>query len=444
MTSYYSVNKIYNLNIKQKPFIIEFIWSVILVYGSIQSLYDIYNDNSLLDKGYNQLSDILLKIYLSGTITDFYLCYKEYNTYFTKITITHHIFWIILSFIVLYNNLSIYGAYVYLIEIPCIPKCVFKFSPRLKNTLLFARTWIVFRIFYFFNLILFLQSQFYIKSKFMYNTITLWWFALGMHIYWGYKLIKKSELENNLFKNRDDYTNLEKRPIYRGFIQHVLIKYYIIHCICGEYLYYTYSDNTWNNLYYLFITFSLISNIYLSYYVHCYDILKIKKDCIINNISLELLWNIDEFIITLMIFSKNIFIDSLIDKNNYNTFYYIFIKNTYYFIFALSTIFIFFIKKNTIYDFTNINTYTTYYKLYHVIIITQWIYFYIYSINIIEKTYTYLITWFIITFGGLIYYTKFIHDMKNKYINQHDIFHYSLYIAYFYSMIIDSYNEIMN
>jgi hypothetical protein len=227
MSSYYSVNKIYNLNEKQKAHIVEFIWSVILVCGSIQSFYDIYKDNNLIDKGHSQLSDILLKIYLSGTITDFYLCYKEYNTYFTKITITHHMVWITLSFIALYNKLSIYGIYVYLIEVPCIPKCIFKFSPRLKNTLLFARTWVVFRIFYFFNLILFLRSQFYIKSNFMYNTISLWWCALGMHIFWGYKLIKKNEFEIN--KKSND--KIIKTLNYKKWLMYISNTYYITHCI---------------------------------------------------------------------------------------------------------------------------------------------------------------------------------------------------------------------
>lgn len=232
MTSYYSVNKIYNLNEKQKAHIVEFIWSVILVCGSIQSLYDIYNDNSILDKGYNQLSNILLKIYLSGTITDFYLCYKEYNTYFTKITITHHIVWITLSFIALYNKLSIYGIYVYLIEVPCILKCIFKLSPRVKNTLLFARTWVVFRIFYFFNLILFLRSQFYIKSKFMYKTIPLWYCALTMHIVWGYKLIKKCELENNKKSNNKIIkTIINKTLSYKKWLLYISNTYYITQCI---------------------------------------------------------------------------------------------------------------------------------------------------------------------------------------------------------------------
>ena len=108
--------------------------------------------------------------------------------------------------------------------------------------------------FLFFSLLFFLKSKFYIKSKFLYNTLPLWYAAFIMHVVWGYKLIKKCELENNLFKNRKDYKHLEKRPIYRGFIQHVFIKYYIIHCICAQYLYYTYS-NTWNNIYYFAIAF---------------------------------------------------------------------------------------------------------------------------------------------------------------------------------------------
>ena len=83
---------------------------------------DVYFDNSLLEKGHTVLSDRLLELYIAGTIVDFYLCYKEYPSYFTKITITHHILWLSVGFTVLYNNASIYGAYVYFIEVPSVVK----------------------------------------------------------------------------------------------------------------------------------------------------------------------------------------------------------------------------------------------------------------------------------------------------------------------------------
>ena len=55
MTSYYSVNKIYNFNEKQKAHIVELIWSIVLVIGSTKSFFDIYYDNSILDTGHTFL-----------------------------------------------------------------------------------------------------------------------------------------------------------------------------------------------------------------------------------------------------------------------------------------------------------------------------------------------------------------------------------------------------
>ena len=155
------------------------------------------------------------------------------------------------------------------------------------------------------------------------------------------------------------------------------------------------------------------------------------------------MWNIDEFIITLMMFSKNIFINSLIEKYNYNNVFYDYIKYTYYSIFTLSTMFIF-IKTKDIRNFADKNTYSMFYKIYHLLISIHCFYSYVYSICIIEKTYNHFVSFLIITTGGLIYYTKFFYNMKNKYINQHDIFHYFVYIGCLYSMIIDVYNETMN
>ena len=96
------------------------------------------------------------------------------------------------------------------------------------------------------------------------------------------------------------------------------------------------------------------------------------------------MWNIDEFIITLMMFSKNIFINSLIEKYNYNNVFYDYIKYTYYSIFTLSTMFIF-IKTKDIRNFADKNTYSMFYKLYHLLIIINCFYSYVYSICIIEK-----------------------------------------------------------
>ena len=61
---YSLINSSVKLNEKQKAHIVELMWSVVLVVGSLKTFIDVYQDNTLLDKGYTNLSDNLLKFYM--------------------------------------------------------------------------------------------------------------------------------------------------------------------------------------------------------------------------------------------------------------------------------------------------------------------------------------------------------------------------------------------
>ena len=75
---YNLINYSVKLNEKQKAHIVELMWSVVLVVGSLKTFIDVYQDNTLLDIGYTNLSDNLLKFYMAGTITDFIFVFRFY------------------------------------------------------------------------------------------------------------------------------------------------------------------------------------------------------------------------------------------------------------------------------------------------------------------------------------------------------------------------------
>jgi len=422
---YNLTDKTLYLNEKQKAHVVEFIWSCLLPLFSLKVLKDIYYDNSLLEKGHTGLSDLLLEFYLAGTIVDFYLCYKDYYSYFTKITITHHILWISFGLTALYNNASIYASFVYFIEIPCIVKCFNKFFPTLKNTLLFAKTWIIFRIFYFIPITFFLVKQFKINFPILNNFNIVWWSASLMHIWWGIKLIIKNEKETYLFKMiRKPYLlNNEHRPQLRGFIHYILYNYKIIHCIMILYFY-----NVFNyDYYYLYILngCAVFFNVYVSYKMHCNDLLEfigLKYEAYY--------WKLDELSINCLIFFRYLLLSNLISFPYYFNIigYTIFLSNCYHI----------YIKNNLIkYDFNNGNSFPNHYKLSHILFFSLFIFSGMYCYYVIPKTMYPSIGWCVYAIAFLIYYSKFCYEINNKYIRQHDIAHLILVCNFMYFLITD-------
>jgi len=425
LTTYKVINKCVILNEKQKAHVIEFIWSIVLVSGSLKTFCDIYKNNELLDIGYTNTTDVLLKLYMAGTITDFYLCYNEYHTYFTKVTISHHIIWIGISCLTLYTNASIYAAFVYLIEIPCIPKCIFKLYPKLKNTLVFAKTWIVFRIFYFINIVIFFQKRFKEHNPLMYKLVPLWWAAWIMHLWWGVKLVKKCESEERIWSIEDRKTyliNKENRPYFRGFIQHILMKYYIIHCFIIMYCYYvSYDPLKW---YYYFNALSIFLNTYASYKLHCNDLFK-------NTLEDEgYYWKIDEFSINSLIFSRFILLTNIIVFPQ-------FIVYSFFIIYLLNCINIY--NKNNIikYNFSDKQSFPTHYMLSHMGFVIMYLISGYYSFYMYEHSVKPLIGWLVYLLAFLIYYSKFCFNMNNKLFNQHDIIHLIINLNYLFYTITD-------
>ncbi len=421
---YNLINYSVKLNEKQKAHIVELMWSVVLVVGSLKTFIDVYQDNNLLDKGYTNLSDNLLKFYMAGTITDFILCYKDYNTYFTKITIFHHIVWVGISSLALYTNSSIYGTFVYLIEVPCIPKCIFKIFPRTKNTIIFARTWIIFRIFYFFNVVLFFQERFKTHNVQMYKTTPLWWLALTMHIWWGYKLIKKCELESRIWFmeiRRPYLLNKEVRPKYRGFIQHILMKYYIIQCSFVMYILYTSSsDLKW--LYY-FYGLSMLLNTYASHKLHCNDLLN-------NDIKDEIFYSkLDYISIQSIIFSRLLLLTTSLYTNFVN-----YALTMCYFLIIYQ---IFRKKYEKIYDFNNNKIIPSYNIPHHIFGISIYFLYGIVSFYNYKTNINNIISWCIYFVAFICYYSKFFIEINNPYYNQHDIAHIIININYYISSICD-------
>ena len=420
---YSLINCSVKLNEKQKAHIVELMWSVVLVVGSLKTFIDVYQDNTLLDIGYTNLSDNLLKFYMAGTITDFILCYKDYYTYFTKITVFHHIIWVGISSLALYTNSSIYGTFVYLIEVPCIPKCIFKIFPRTKNTIIFARTWIIFRIFYFFNVVLFFQERFKIHNVQMYKTTPLWWLALTMHIWWGYKLIKKCELESRIWfmEIRKPYLlNKEVRPKYRGFIQHILMKYYIIQCSFAMYIWLaSYTDLKW--LYY-FYGLSVLLNTYASHKFHCNDLSK-------NDIKDEIFyWKLDEMSIQSILFSRFFIVISSLYTSivNYALLicYFLIIYKIY--------------KKNYTkkYDFYKEKIHSNSIS-YHIFTVSMYFSYGIILIANYQSNMKKIISWCIYLIALICYYSKFFIETNNLYYKQHDIAHVLININYYIDFISD-------
>ena len=363
---YKVVDNTFCFNEKQKAHIVEYLWSIILPICSLKVLTDIYIDNSLLEKGYTSLSDRLLEIFLSGTLVDFILCYKEYPSYFTKITVIHHILWLSFGLTALYNNASIYGSFVYFIEVPCIVKCWNKFFPNLKNVLLFAQTWIVFRIFYFATVIPFLMKQFENHFPILNNFKIVWITALLMHIWWGVKLIRKNEKEILLFEiiRRPYLLNDEFRPQYRGLIHYILYKYNIIDCITILYFY-----HIWHyDYYYLYILNGsmIYLNIYYSWKMHCGDLRYIDDE--INKELEAYYWRLDELSINGLIFSRYLLLSNQINyPNYYNVIVYtLFLSNCYHI----------YTKNNLkIYDFYSKKSFPNHYKLSHFLFCSLFLFF---------------------------------------------------------------------
>lgn len=420
---YRLVNYSMKLNEKQKAHIVELLWSVVLVTGSLKTFFDIYKDNSLLDVGHTNLSDNLLKFYMAGTITDFILCYKDYYTYFTKITVFHHIVWVGISCLSLYTNSSIYGAFVYLIEVPCIPKCIFKIFPTTKNTIIFARTWIIFRIFYFFNVVMFFQERFKTNNMQMYKTTPLWWLALAMHVWWGYKLIKKCESESRIWSmeiRRPYLLNKEFRPKYRGFIQHILMKYYIIHCSFIMYILYSRnSDQEW--LYYC-SGLAIFLNTYASQKMHCNDLLS-------NDIKDEIFYSkLDYVSIQSIIFSRLLILTIPLYTNivNYSlaACYFLIV----YLILRKKYIHISNFNKNKI-PMNSIS--------HHLFGISIYLFYGIVSFYNYKTNIKNVICWCIYFTAFIFYYSKFFITMNNPYYNQHDIAHAFININYYIKSLFD-------
>lgn len=429
---YKVVDNTFYFDEKQKAHVVEYLWSVILPICSLKVLMDIYIDNSLLEKGHTVLSDRLLELYIAGTMVDFYLCYKEYPSYFTKITIIHHILWLSIGFTTLYNNASIYGAYVYFIEVPCIIKCWNKFFTNFKNILLFAQTWVIFRIFYFGNLIPFLSEEFEKNFPILNNFKFVWWGALIMHIWWGGKLILKNEKETNLFKmiRRPYLLNGEFRPQYRGIIQYLLYHYKIIDCITILYFY-----RVWHydyNYLYILNGSMVYLNIYYSWKMHCNDLIDSQSNVRLDKEVEAYYWRLDELSINGLIFSRYLLLSTQIDYPNYYNVigYTLFLSNCYH-IYTKNNL-----KK---YDFNSKDSFPNHYKLSHFLFCSLFLFSGMYCYYIIPKTISPMIGWCVYCLAFLIYYSKFCYVMNNKYIQQHDIAHFVLICNFGWFLLTDIY-----
>ena len=259
----------------------------------------------------------------------------------------------------------------------------------------------------------------------MYKLIPLWWVAFFMHVWWGYKLIKKCELESRAWFmeiRRPYLLNKEFRPKYRGFIQHILMKYYIIHCIIGMYCWYI--SNTNLKWLYYFHGFSVFLNTYSSYKMHCNDILKNKIE------NEAFYWKLDEFSINSLIFSRFLILYYLFELKQLNL--YLSLS-----IYVLNCYIIYKKKSLKKYDFIKKLSFPVHFVMSQFCCLILYVLSGFYSFHLYEQNIQLLIGWLSYFIAFVLYYSKFCYKSKNIYIQQHDIAHLLININFLFCLVSD-------
>ena len=178
---YQTVNHFFgkSLKLKQKAYIISIKSSFLL--SCIGIYFNFFSTHSKFDV---ILSKLTINHFTAYLIMDLYYGNNDYrpHTNFLQ-TYIHHTAYIIVNQLALYNDLSMYYIYYFILEVPTFILGVGSFSPSLRHDTLFGYSFLFTRILYHLYLTF---CYFNITTVFYLSNL-----AFGLHVYWFNNWVKK-------------------------------------------------------------------------------------------------------------------------------------------------------------------------------------------------------------------------------------------------------------
>lgn len=202
-----------NLSEKQRAYILSIKASITLFILSLYFNYKFINSNNDLSIYSENISDndnIILQLavlnLIAYLITDCYIGYNKYHKYMCTLSgYTHHIIYILISFMTLGMNLCNFYLLYMIEEFPTFFLSLGSYDVKLRNDNLFGLTFFITRILYHIYL------TWIFKSRPLFLILGL--LALSVHIYWfknwfeKYFLTKNGQIrkpQNKIKKNKKE------------------------------------------------------------------------------------------------------------------------------------------------------------------------------------------------------------------------------------------------